>query len=84
MRHLGLPIVKLDDEDIKNECNIEIKDEDLEDLDIKDEFLDFGDFSVTLQSLIDCHNHDQKDLVIDNTPNNFEGKLSLNFEVRRM
>lgn len=64
MRHLELPVVRLDNEDdIKSECDIVIKDEDLEDLDIKDEFIGLGAFDEALQSDVDFHTYDKKDLV---------------------
>lgn len=75
MRHLELPVVRLDEDDIKSECDIEIKDEDLEDLDIKDELIGLGAFEEALQSVVDFHTYDKKDLVNEQT---IEGKFLIN------
>lgn len=80
MRHLELPVVQLDENEIKSECDIEIKDEDLEDLDIKDELIGLGAFDEALQSVVDFHIYDKKDLVNERstTEGNYVFKYLMN------
>lgn len=65
MRHLELPSSPQDfDCDVKSDCSIEIKDEDLEALDIKEDFMELP-LDVTLESDSEMHSVTKTELCSD-------------------